>query len=314
MKKPLCSVCNGLGDYEDSTGKLMECFCSRLRRCFASMPPHIFTSNITDGHLSLGIHKMVDSSLFIRSTWSDMKPILKAVMIKWFEKKVVRVTSDREIRDVFVGSKSKLIQQDDDRIVYNNLQDLMEPVHERLSDATLLAMKKDLVIVRLNELSYKNKAASGALEEAVSFRVDRNKPTWIISDLDKPFGPGSHAYSDSVWNLLVTSFKGIDIPRITVIDMNKPNISRPPVIGQQERQLPQISMDVLGTKPETVKPKPKPLVEETKLTPEVRTTRELPITSIKSVPDELPIDESEFTGVSKIGQGIKKKRSTFSGK
>jgi hypothetical protein len=72
----------------------------------------------------------------------------------------------------------------------------------------------DLMIVRLNEMHYKNKAAPGALEEAVSYRLDRDKPVWMISNIDKPFVEGSHAWSESVFDLINTSFQKISVPRI----------------------------------------------------------------------------------------------------
>lgn len=196
-----CKICDGEGVIEIE-GKLLECECSLLRRISASMPPYIRKTDVAPQHLVLPIIDFVDKQLFVISAWNDMKAIIKAVMIKYHEKHF-RITSDREIRDVYVGSRSATASAatEGDGLVFNNLQDLMDA--------------PDLVIVRLNELSYKNKAAPGALEEALSFRLDRDKPTWVISDTNRSFNEASHAYSESVWDLISSVFTRIIIPLIS---------------------------------------------------------------------------------------------------
>ena len=235
-----CDICDDEGVIEVE-GKLLECECSLLRRISASMPPYIRKTMIGVQHLALPIIDFTGKQLFIISSWTDMKAIIKAVMIK-HHKKHFRITSDREIRDVYVGSRSAtaVAAVEGDGQVFNNLQDLMDA--------------PDLVLVRLNELSYKNKAASGALEEALSFRLDRDKPTWVISNTDHPFNEASHAYSESVWDLISSAYTRLIIPLISP----KQNAStamlapepvpvsvtptavtiRAPVIGKEERPKP----------------------------------------------------------------------------
>jgi hypothetical protein len=203
---PACDKCNGVGIVEHK-GKLRECLCAFLRRKAAEMPPYIRKAQVKPPHLELPVINAINQSLYIITSWADLKAVIKVIMIK-YPQKFVRITSDREIRDVFVGATSRSARgEDDEGKVFNTLQDLMD--------------LPDLVIVRLNELFYKNKAAPGALLEAVSFRVDRDRPTWVISDTDKPFTSKSYAWSDSFIEFVSSSFAKTIIPSIlpkTIID------------------------------------------------------------------------------------------------
>jgi len=195
-----CAKCGGR-EVVEREGKLYECVCAFIKRIATSMPPYVRKAEILPAHLELPIIKSVDQSIYVSAAWSDMKAVIKAVMLK-YSNKFTKVSSDAEIRDVFVGSKSKASKTDDyNGEVFNNLQDLMDP--------------PDLMIVRLNEMAYKNKAAAGALEEALSYRLDRDKPTWVLSDLDKRFVRGSFSYSDSVAELLSTGYFRMNIARIS---------------------------------------------------------------------------------------------------
>ena len=194
-----CDKCQGIGVIEKE-GRLYECLCAFLQRRAAEMAPYIRKARVKSAHLELPIVEAIDKSLYVVAAWVDMKAVIKAVMIK-NPRKFVRITSDREIRDVFVGATSRAAKGDEEQVgVFNTLQDLMDP--------------PDLVVVRLNEMQYKNKAAPGALLEAISFRVDRDKPTWVLSDSDKPYNTTSHAWSDSAIELFATGFAKTVIPRI----------------------------------------------------------------------------------------------------
>lgn len=195
-----CSICGGSGIVErDSVA--YECECAFVRRMAAAMPPYLRRAEVKKEHLALPVMKCIKKHVMVVASWHDMKAILKAVMIA-NPKIYLKVTSDREIRDVYVGNKSKAARgsADDDGPIYNSLEDLMD--------------QPDLVVVRLNELFYKNKAASGALEEAISYRLDRDKPTWLFSDSDKPFSLGSHAWSESVAEVVRSNFPFTKVPRI----------------------------------------------------------------------------------------------------
>ena len=209
MSDMACGTCGGAGTV-DRDGKTYECECSLWKRIASSMPSYVLTAKFLPQHLESPLLKSVGRSCFITAAWIDMRAIVKAVMMKHYGK-YVRITSDRQLRDVFVGSKSRANLEEDAKVVYNSVEDLMgggDPKGRGPGGP-------DLVVLRLNELGYKNKAASGILEEALVCRLDYGRPTWVVSDLDKPFGTGSHAYSETVWDLLTTSFTQVRIPRIS---------------------------------------------------------------------------------------------------
>lgn len=199
-----CRTCSGSGVVEKD-GKAFECECAFVRRMATTMPAFIRRADVRKEHIEQPFLTHIKRSILIISSWIDMKSCIKAAMIM-NPKKFIKITSDREIRDVFVGSKSKAARGDEDGAIYNSLEDLMDA--------------PDLSIVRLNELSYKNKAASGALEEAICYRIDRDKPVWLFSDVDKPFTAGSHAYSDSVADVIKSNFPMVRVPRILTVSLS----------------------------------------------------------------------------------------------
>lgn len=194
-----CEKCNGQGVIEKDD-RLFDCVCSFLRRVSFNMPPYVRRSPIEKEHLELPILSSIDKSLYVIGYWSDMKSIIKALFIK-YPTKFIRITSDAEIRDVFVGSRSKASKTSDFiGDIYNNISDLMD--------------SPSLCIVKLNEITYKNKAAAGALEEALLYRLDRDKPTWVFCNLDRKFNSSSYAYSDSISNLIGQNYSRATIPEI----------------------------------------------------------------------------------------------------
>jgi len=196
-----CERCGGSGVIERIDGNLAkECQCAVVRRLAAAMPAYVRHADARKEHFELPlVRDGVGRSYFVKATWQDMKAVVKAVMMI-NPSKFVKITSDRELRDVYVGGTSRQSKGDDADGVLNTLEDAMKP--------------PALCIVRLGELTYKNKAAPGLLEEALCIRLDRDLPTWVVSDLDRPFGRGSLAYSDSVWSLIKTTMKECTVPRI----------------------------------------------------------------------------------------------------
>lgn len=193
-----CPDCAGAGVIEKDD-KMFECQCSIIKRMAISMPPFIRNAEVKIEHVNLPITKQIARHNFVIASWMDMRSVIKVMMIS-NQSKFIKVTSDREIRDVFVGSKSRAAKGDEDGNIYNNLEDLVDSPH--------------LIIVRLNELSYKNKAAPGALEEAICYRIDRDKPIWLFSNSLRPFVMGSHAWSDSIQDIIDSQFNKVIIPGI----------------------------------------------------------------------------------------------------
>jgi hypothetical protein len=195
-----CEHCGGTGVIERLEGMPKECQCAVLRRVAASMPAQVRHADLRYEHLNLPLLKEgIGKSYFIRAAREDVYAIIKAVMMI-NSSKFIRITSDRELRDVYVGSTSRRSRGDDADIVINTLEEVMGP--------------PSLCIIQLDELKSRNKAAAAILEEALCIRLNCDKPTWAVSYSDSPFGNGSIAYSDAVWGLLKHSMNELVIPRI----------------------------------------------------------------------------------------------------
>lgn len=250
-----CVKCGGTGVISKADDELaVECECALIRRLAASMPPYIRKARVTKEHFALPIVKAVKKSVFIKSAWADMKAVIKAVMMI-NPNTFVRITSDREVLDVYLGKKSRgnrgdldggatrknRVDLEGDEYVYNSIEDLMKPA--------------DICVVRLNEIGYKNKAAPGALTEALSFRLDRDLPTWIVSDLDKPYTVGSFSYSEAVLDYILSSTVGFTIPRLTPrvqFDLEEAMGMTAPVVNVSSDAVP------TGTANLVAKPLPRP--------------------------------------------------------
>ena len=245
-----CEICGNAGVVERD-GKLLECECAELRRIAAAMPSYIRTAKVKEEHVRASVDgkgriiDSIDKSLYIIAYWNDMRAFIKLVMLK-HRKKFIRIISDRELRDVFVGSTSRAARGDDSKEpVYNSIEDLVKA--------------PDLLMIRLNELAYKNKAASGILEEALCYRFDRNEPVWLLSNATKPFGQGSIAYSDAVWSLC-KSIPNIRVEQISPIDGPTDatgvvaSVANSPLAPEQVTSTPRAS--VPKTKPKAVRSAP----------------------------------------------------------
>lgn len=195
----VCAKCNGQGYVETDKGAY-ECECEMFRRIALSMEVAVRKAPTREAHINHPLVDKVRRDVFVVAAWSDMKAIVKVATLKHYPKSV-KIISDLDIKTVFVGARSKQSHADDYLgPVYNSIEDLMDP--------------PDLAVVVLNRLTHDNKAAAGALEEALCYRLDKAKPTWVLSDLDRPFGAGSPAYSPSLMDLLQTSYEFVTIERI----------------------------------------------------------------------------------------------------
>lgn len=111
------------------------------------------------------------------SQWTDLLPHLKWTLgHKILASKTglfpFRIVTDQRIKSVFCGDeqyKSRPASIREDVRTFNNLEDL-------------LGDDIDLAIIKLGYLGHKNKAAPGALMEALLIRETLRKPTWVVVD------------------------------------------------------------------------------------------------------------------------------------
>jgi hypothetical protein len=244
------------------------------------MPAFIRTAPVLEGHIRTllpdGKTRLMDAinrSLHITAYQADMRAFIKLVMIK-YSNKFVRITSDREIRDVYVGStSSKARGEFSKEPVYNNIEDLVK--------------SPDLLLIKLNELKSKNRAASGALEEAMCYRLDRKQPLWMVSDKREPFHDSSFAWSETIGSILRS------LVQVRVEAILPDNYVPPPPTS--------LESSPLAPEPVHASPSPAPTPrKEPVASPSPKP--KAPVRQIRSVPDapdEMP------SGFENFGKGVK---------
>lgn len=97
-----------------------------------------------------------------------------------------RITSDREILEVRLGEQTT---ENGERL---SLSQFMLPY--------------DLVVIRLGELGYENRAAGGYLFEAIIGRIRANARTWVVIPPSMPYDPGHFAYDAQLDHLFDVTF------------------------------------------------------------------------------------------------------------
>lgn len=145
------------------------------------------------------VEDATQKNLFIRTEWPGFLPHLQWVLAHKGILFVFRVVTDTKIKSVFVGDeqyKARPAHMREDTLTFNNLEDLV-------------GSSVDLVIIKLGYLGYKNKAASGALLEALLVRDAHRKPTWVIDDSRSGY-EWNHSRSPEVEEYL-SRFDQIDI-------------------------------------------------------------------------------------------------------
>lgn len=194
-----CDPCNGQG-WCMVKDVPFECMCGHLKRVAAGMLPYIKLANVEKEHVRLPMIRRPRDNLFIEGHWNDMCAVVKILMMTGTNGHV-KIVDENELRDVYVGSFSKASKSADfTGVIYNSISDFVGP--------------PDLLIVRLNTLTNKNKAVPGVLLESVKTRYDYGKPTWLLSDHGRPFNPHSLSYSDEAGVLIATAFEKVILPKI----------------------------------------------------------------------------------------------------
>jgi hypothetical protein len=112
-------------------------------------------------------------NLLIQGTWPSLLPHIKLALASKGLSFSFRIVTDQQIKTVYVGDEHRSVRSSD-KEACNSVADL-------------LGVDYDLVIVKLGYLGHKNKAAPGALKEALLVRKDLNLPTWVVEDPQFPW-------------------------------------------------------------------------------------------------------------------------------
>lgn len=211
--KPVCPLCNGdeavfINEYDKA-----PCKCLMVRLYKKHLGNEVSTARTIlgsplyqeeDGKVVVDRTK---ENLFIRSYW----PVLLS-HFKWtFFRKGMSFRfgplgsngfflTDERILKVWLGSESynqRPKGKRDDTPTFNSLGDLVGTDY-------------NLVVIRLGFLGHPNRAAPGALKEALMIREVACLPTWIVEEPDNDFGK-CHSFSNDVYDYIGRNFATVDL-------------------------------------------------------------------------------------------------------
>lgn len=149
--------------------------------------------------------------LFITSTRHDFLAHLRFVLCHHDFTYFWRLTTDSDLRDIFVGSHSD----------YPAISNFVKP--------------PELVVIQLAVLSYKNVAMSGVVLEALRTRQFEGKATWIVNPYSQPFKEGHLAWSPELEYFLEESFDEVKLEKTKSKRASSSGLGKknPPVKGKK---------------------------------------------------------------------------------
>jgi hypothetical protein len=198
MSMAVCPHCKDTGwvAVDDTTRR--KCICAYAKELKEHLGKEIaYARTLEQSPLFVpGKDDLTEDDLFIKCDWPKLLPHLKwTLTFKTLAFKFVIVT-DEKIKTVYLGAESYAARAKglrDDVSTYNCLADL-------------IGSQYDLVIIKLGNLGYPNKAMPGILKEALLLREALGKTTWLIEESDKVFGPGNFSYSPDLHTYIQENF------------------------------------------------------------------------------------------------------------
>jgi hypothetical protein len=181
---PGCKDCGGKGWFRTGDDLYSRpCRCVRNRKIAQHLGPAIADAPIVsstplyvikDGKVETDHTK---SNLFITSTWNAAAPHFKRALANKGLSFYTKVTTDEEVKRVFVGATSfkSLTAEQREIVEVNNSLD------------ELAGSNYDLAIIQLGVISHPNKAAANCHLELLKIREVLNKATWILMPPDRAF-------------------------------------------------------------------------------------------------------------------------------
>lgn len=215
-KEPVCVICEGKGfipllptdprylEIVKGLGDLAEtyifedrCECTIQKRFRKWVGEPIYRAKILETSMLEGRE---EEDLFITASRMDFLANLRLILSKKDFSWSWKITTDSELRDVFVGNDSD----------YNSVSSLIKG--------------SSLLIIQLAVLSYKNVAMAGTVLEALRIRQFDGKPTWVVNPHTNPFKEGHLAWSHELDFFINESFEKVVIPD-TVREVSAPKVS-----------------------------------------------------------------------------------------
>lgn len=251
---PSCQYCHGKGGRMVSEYRWEHCRCVAWIQVARLVGPEIAqagrakTSPLYKPNTEEGGPPVVTrtgENLLLKGSWVELLPhLFGALSFKYLEKNLNYthiIISDWDLLQVWLGNKSYKAKSKEvrDRVPsYNDLGDYVEG--------------PDLVIIRLDHLGYKNQAMPGVIKEALLIRQRKGRPTWLVEEPDKPFMQGSRSYSVELENLIVCSFRIIDIRK--GVEVEATEVRKAARVERPKARLPEDSDLTLGPAKPSVEP------------------------------------------------------------
>lgn len=131
-------------------------------------------------------------------SWNGLLAHLKFVLAFKGLKHRHKVITDERIKNVFVGAES----------YKSRAQGLRDEVETYNSIPDLVGANYDLLIIKVGYLGYTNKAAAGALKEALLHRESIGCATWLVHDPERGW---THSYDPDVAQYVDDKFMEITL-------------------------------------------------------------------------------------------------------
>lgn len=128
-----------------------------------------------------------NENLHLRCTWEELIAHLKLVLSSKGLNFRYRIVTDEQIKTSFVSADAKR----DDTVMLDLVGEIFK-----------------LVIIRVGFLGYKNKAAEGALKEALLIRRGLDLPTWLVEDPELPW---QHSNGTEIQAYLADNFTEVSL-------------------------------------------------------------------------------------------------------
>lgn len=138
-----------------------------------------------------------DNLFLVGTDWWGLLPHLKLTLAAKGLSFSFGIVTDQQIKNVFVGNEQYRARPRDRREsaeVFNSLGDLVGD--------------RDLVIIKLGYIGHRNKAAPGALREALLIRENMGVPTWVFLDSHRAW---THSHDEEVEYYLESKFETVEI-------------------------------------------------------------------------------------------------------
>ena len=204
---PSCKLCGGAGRQlhfpADSPPYSIDCSCTKVRKRLAELEMGWAGVSMAPTFKKSPLAALVSSNAWVTATDTLLRGHLKSVFLD-LPKRSFRVVTDSDLMTAWLATAAS-----------EEIFDL-DARGESSKAATLpdLVVPPDLLVVRLGVKTARNSAMGEVLGEALTIRLHRLLPVWVVDSATQPYSPGHLAFASSVSELLA-GFERANLERTT---------------------------------------------------------------------------------------------------